>query len=44
VLDQSGAAIGGARVSLTGVDTGIKLFTASNDAWVYRFDAVDLGI
>jgi hypothetical protein len=43
VLDQSGAAIAGARVSLTGVDTGAKLSTASNDAGFYRFDAVDLG-
>jgi hypothetical protein len=31
-------------VSLTGVDTGAKLPTASNDAGVYRFDAVDLGV
>jgi Carboxypeptidase regulatory-like domain/TonB dependent receptor len=44
VLDQSGAVIGGARVSLTGVETGVKLSTASNDAGVYRFDAVDLGV
>src|SRR5579864_4363865 len=43
VSDQSGAAVGGARVSLTGVDTGVKLSTESNDAGVYRFDAVDLG-
>ena len=44
VLDQSGAVIGRARVGLTGVDTGVKLSTASNDAGVYRFDAVDLGV
>src|ERR1700740_679515 len=44
VLDSSGAVIGNARVTLTGVDTGVKLSTESNDAGVYRFDAVDLGV
>jgi hypothetical protein len=44
VLDQSGAVVAGARLSSTGVDTGIKLSTESNDAGVYRFDAVDLGV
>jgi hypothetical protein len=44
VLDSSGAVIGNARVILTGVDTGVKLSTESNDAGVYRFDAVDLGV
>jgi hypothetical protein len=43
VLDPTGAVIGSARVSLTGVDTGVKLSTVSNDAGVFRFDAVDLG-
>ena len=43
VLDQSGAVIRGARVGLTGVDTGVKLSTESNESGVYRFDAVDLG-
>jgi hypothetical protein len=43
VLDPTGAVIGGAAVTLTGVDTGVRLSTASNDAGVYRFDAVDLG-
>jgi len=43
VLDPSGAAIGGARVTLTGVETGVRLSTSSNDTGVYRFDAVDLG-
>src|SRR5262249_23061658 len=43
VLDPSGAVIGGARVTLTGIDTGVRLSTASNEAGVYRFDAVDLG-
>jgi hypothetical protein len=29
---------------LIGVDTGGKLPTVSNDAGVYSFDAVDLGV
>ena len=44
VLDPTGAVVAGAHVSLTGVETGVKLTTASNDAGVYRFDAVDLGV
>ncbi len=44
VLDPSGAVVAGARLSLTGVDTGIQLSTESNAAGVYRFDAVDLGV
>jgi hypothetical protein len=44
VFDPSGAAVGGASVSLTGVNTGVKLSTESNAAGIYRFDAVDLGV
>ena len=44
VLDPTGAVVAGAQVSLTGVETGVKLSTVSNDAGVYRFDAVDLGV
>src|SRR5258707_7193655 len=44
ILDASGAVIAGARVTLTGVDTGVRLSTDSNQACVYRFDAVDLGV
>src|SRR5215472_17357295 len=44
VLDATGAVVGGARMTLTGVGTGVKLSTVSNDAGVYRFDAVDLGV
>jgi hypothetical protein len=44
VLDPTGAVIGGARVILAGVETGAKLSTDSNEAGVYRFDAVDLGV
>jgi hypothetical protein len=43
VLDPTGAAVAAARVTLTGVETGLKLSTDSNDAGVYRLDAVDLG-
>jgi hypothetical protein len=41
VLDPSGAVIRGAQVTLTGVDTGVRLTTDSNEAGVYRLDAVD---
>ena len=44
VLDPTGAVVRGARITLTGVDTGVKLSTVSNDGGVYRFDAVDLGV
>ena len=43
VLDPTGAVIAGASVTLTRVETGVRLSTNSNDAGVYRFDAVDLG-
>src|SRR5262245_37302936 len=43
VLDPTGAVIAGARVTLTGVETGVRLSTDSNEAGVYRFDAVDPG-
>src|SRR5215469_9519572 len=43
VLDPAGAVIAGAHVTLTGVETGVRLSTESNQAGVYRFDAVDLG-
>ncbi|HEY1239924.1 MAG TPA: carboxypeptidase regulatory-like domain-containing protein, partial [Bryobacteraceae bacterium] len=44
VLDPTGAPIAGAHVNLAGVETGVRLSTASNEAGVYRFDAVDLGV
>jgi Carboxypeptidase regulatory-like domain len=44
VLDSSGAAINGANAALTSQQTGIRLTTNSNEAGVYRFDAVDLGV
>src|SRR6202040_3225242 len=44
VLDPSGAAIKDATITLTGQQTGIRLATGSNEAGVYRFDAVDLAV
>jgi hypothetical protein len=44
VLDPTGAVISRARVSLTGIETGVRLTTDSNEDGVYRFDAVDLGV
>ncbi len=43
VQDPTGAAIVAARASLTGIDTGVRLSAISNDAGIYRFDAVDPG-
>jgi len=43
ILDSSGAAIAGARIALTAAETGVQRSTISNEAGVYRFDAVDLG-
>src|SRR5690348_11905504 len=43
IMDPSGAMVRGARVGLTGIDTGVKFSTQSNESGVYRFDAVDLG-
>src|SRR5438034_9463677 len=43
VLDPSGAMVAGARVTMTGVETGIRLSTTGNETGVYRFDAIDLG-
>jgi carboxypeptidase family protein len=44
VLDPSGAAIKDANITLTSQQTGIRLSTRSNEAGVYRFDAVDLAV
>src|SRR5262245_21595857 len=43
VLDPTGAVVSGANITLTGVETGVRLSTKSNDVGVYRFDAVDPG-
>jgi hypothetical protein len=44
VLDSSGARIPSASLELTGVATGVRLSSVSNQAGVYRFDAVDPGL
>jgi Carboxypeptidase regulatory-like domain len=43
-LDASNAAAPKARITLTGVETGVRLSTDSNEAGVFRFDAVDPGV
>jgi hypothetical protein len=44
ISDTSGAVIGGASAVLTHSDTDISRTTISNEAGIYRFDAVELGI
>ena len=44
ILDASGAVVAGARVVLTGAETGARQSALSNEAGIYRFDAVDLGM
>jgi len=43
ITDPSGAAVPGAQVELRGQETGTVRSTLSNDAGLYRFDAVDPG-
>jgi len=43
VTDISAAVIGRAEVLLTNTETGVIRSTFTNDAGIYRFDAVDLG-
>lgn len=43
VLDQTGAAISTAQIELRNTATNIKRATISNEAALYRFDAVDPG-
>jgi Carboxypeptidase regulatory-like domain len=43
-LDASAAVIAGAYVTLTGIETGLRRSTDTNEAGIYRFDAVDLGV
>lgn len=43
VTDVSGAVISGADVLLTHTETGVIRSTVTNEAGIYRFDAVDLG-
>lgn len=43
VTDSHGAAVAGATVELTNKSTNQSRTTSTNDAGIYRFDAVDLG-
>jgi len=43
VTDPSGAVIAGAGIVLTHTRTGVRRPGTTNDAGIYRFDAVDLG-
>lgn len=44
VTDASGAVIAGASVVLTHTETGVRRSVASNEAGLYRFDAMDPGV
>jgi hypothetical protein len=43
LTDPSGGVVIGARVALTNTVTGVRRTATSNEAGIYRFDAVDLG-
>jgi carboxypeptidase family protein len=43
VTDPSGAVVTRASIVLTHTETGVRLSAATNEAGIYRFDAVDLG-
>src|SRR5438477_12187004 len=43
VTDPSGAIVTRAIVALTHTETGVRLSANTNEAGIYRFDAVDLG-
>src|SRR5260370_30987602 len=43
VTDPSGAVVTRARVALTHTQTGLRLTATTNEAGIYRFDALDLG-
>src|SRR5947209_3167680 len=43
VTDPSGALVTSASVALTHRETGVRRTTTTNEAGIYRFDAVDLG-
>ena len=44
VTDSAAAVIAGARIELINRNTGVKRSTETNQAGIYRFDAVDLGV
>src|SRR6266567_2574390 len=43
VTDPSGAVVARASVALMNTETGVRRNTTTNEAGIYRFDAVDLG-
>ena len=43
VTDPSGAVVTRARVALTHTQKGVRLTSTTNEAGIYRFDALDLG-
>src|SRR5215470_6571896 len=43
VRDSSNAVINNASVTITQADTNVSRTTTTNDAGIFRFDAVDLG-
>src|SRR5690348_16832793 len=43
ITDPSGARVAHAAISLTHIETGLRRSAMSNEAGIYRFDAVDLG-
>src|SRR5437016_14407726 len=43
VTDPSGAFVARASVALTHTETGVRRSATTNEAGIYRFDAVDLG-
>ena len=44
VMVNVGAVVAGASVVLTHTETGVRRSGSSNEAGIYRFDAVDLGV
>ena len=44
VQDTTSAVVRGVRITLRGVDTDVQLSTITNEAGLYRFDAVDPGV
>jgi outer membrane receptor protein involved in Fe transport len=43
ITDSTGAVVSNAKVTITNKATGVSRSTTSNDAGIYRFDAIDLG-
>src|SRR5215475_9645559 len=43
VADSTGAVIPGATVTVTGIDTGVKTTTISNEAGAYQFPSLQAG-